>query len=949
MATPEVVEGLRERLCAQHVAAYDRSDAVDELFDVWLETAAAFTKGALDGGAGAVAVATSGVLGALIDDRTGVFAAGSDDFFVRLLTQQFAKIVGLFVEKPKLAAAVQAEGGAPLLLWLSGSAIPALGAAALDPGAPSSHRVEYLKALKATFELERVALDAGRDGLVHSLLDPLLARIAAADEDELVRTAAVELLGVVVQHQSRAALATAAARTLAAAAASRVVFSLCWRLGGLSDAACLASVQQRCRGDVRLPSEVLAALESAVTDGCVDARRDSTAICEILRSCQQTGPGGGGLLPSAEEGIPGHEGASSSSGRAAAAMDLFRALLDRCPDREDYLRCLLEPTVVPIEALELVSARASAIPEPLWIAVILPFVEQLLSGASRGRDGALEQESILLLRECVSAFYQGQLQGVRASVALGQTLFRGLLSAMHAGAEERRPCADCAATVCATHLAHGSLGWLAEMLAGGPAVGGASGWVPAAPAAPDPAVPQPGALYPAPAPEPEPAYAPPAAPPGGTAVAAARWNASVSGAVFLALLGLGDSTTAAASFSGRALLDEAQCAAALSTAAAVPLSHVSLQLFTTLGHGSPLLAQHPQVIATLLAGVERWIGELVGRLAQPQPAQPYEYAGGQPQVVVIDAVDLDLLVGLTEMLRAMIPHLQPPNALLLLDLALKAIALLPAEHAHTDATVYTDEMLEAIIHRITAGGGGGSISSAALAQACMVSGVRTRSALARLLPERLLSDPSPLVRAEALQTLGASPDLEWVGRCAATVVTASIARAQSSSEQSDGASGQTKVDEVLRLLRLDTKEEFEVEQLQLAIAAAPCLAAVAQLADETGRQAAERLAAFSRLSTLSDALRQPHPAIAAAEARVPAQHQSIYAAPEGGGGGGGGYELQQLQPSAPRGDDKQEQGLAAPSLNPVPQAQPAVLMASPAVRCAATRPCKRGGAALAPL
>ena len=33
---------------------------------------------------------------------------------------------------------------------------------------------------------------------------------------------------------------------------------------------------------------------------------------------------------------------------------------------------------------------------------------------------------------------------------------------------------------------------------------------------------------------------------------------------------------------------------------------------------------------------------------------------------------------------------------------------------------------------------------------------------------------------------------------------------------------------MLRLLRLDTKEEFEVEQLQLAIAAAPCLAAVAQ-------------------------------------------------------------------------------------------------------------------------
>ena len=138
--------------------------------------------------------------------------------------------------------------------------------------------------------------------------------------------------------------------------------------------------------------------------------------------------------------------------------------------------------------------------------------------------------------------------------------------------------------------------------------------------------------------------------------------------------------------------------------------------------------------------------------------------------------------------------------------------------------------------------------------------------------------------------MGASPDLEWVGRCAATVVTASIARGQSSSEHRDGASGsgQTKVDEVLRLLRLDTKEEFEVEQLQLAIAAAPCLAAVAQLTDETGRQAAERLAGFVRLSALSDALRQPHPAIAAAEARVPAQHQSIYAAPQGGGAAAGG-------------------------------------------------------------
>ena len=133
-------------------------------------------------------------------------------------------------------------------------------------------------------------------------------------------------------------------------------------------------------------------------------------------------------------------------------------------------------------------------------------------------------------------------------------------------------------------------------------------------------------------------------------MAAARSNASISGAVILALLGLGDGATAAASFSGRDLLDEAQCAAALSTAAAVPLAHTTLQLFTTLGHGSPLLAQHPQVIATLLAGVERWIGELVGRLAQPQPAQ-YMYAGGLPQVVVIDAIDLDLLVGLTEMLR----------------------------------------------------------------------------------------------------------------------------------------------------------------------------------------------------------------------------------------------------------------------------------------------------------
>ena len=866
---------LSARLTDRALAPYDRGDAAEELFDVWLGVAAEFTQGRLE--AEAAASFTADLLGRYLDERTGGFGADTDDYFVRLLMQQFAKILDLFVEKPKLAAAVQDARGAGLLLnWLGGSACPALCAAAFGSAAPPSHRIEYMRALTAVFAVEGVALAAGREGLSHDPLEQLLACVVSLDEDQLARAAATELLLATLRHPRRAARSSHAARTLASTATTHAAMSLVWQLGGLGDAEALPTLQRRCSADAGVAVEVLGSLCDAVGDlsgsSGVDAARDAGPICAILRAAGSR-PG-----PSAEEGVPRLDrvgsGRSTAAAAAAAAavtpMDLFRAILGRCPDNSEYLQCLLEPELVPVEAIELLSAQGAAIPEALWTGVILPFAAQLLHRAHRARSPAGSradpaanqvQETALLVRDCAMVFYPlGQSAARGLSPDLGLALFRCLLSAIHAGYTQTERFAECAAQVCAMHLSQGSTRWLVEMLSSDDAADLTKA---------DP-------------------------------IEVAQWGAANSGAVALALLGLesGDGTGTSGS---HVTLDDTQMAAVLSTFAGVPISHKTLYLFTTLGRDYRLLAHHSAAIGTLLSNLERWVGELVGRLsastAPPSYAKVGQMSGGGgggsdgtaaavATPVVIAAVDLDLLGCVIEMLRVLVPHLHPSNALLLFDLALKVLALLPAEHSGTDATGYTDTMLEAVIRCIASGGGVARISAAAFSQACTVSGVRTRSLLAQLLPEHMLSDPAPMVRAEALRTLGTSASSDWVQRCGHTVLSASIARAGGSGSASDAdrgdGRGSNRVDEVLRLLHLDVKEaEFEVEQLQLAIAAAPCLAEVAQVAGELGRQAAERLAAFSRLSQFSDPMREPHPAIAAAEERVPEVHQSIYATQDG--------------------------------------------------------------------
>ena len=506
-----------------------------------------------------------------------------------------------------------------------------------------------------------------------------------------------------------------------------------------------------------------------------------------------------------------------------------------------------------------------------------------------GATGAVRQETALLIRDCAMAFYPPGRRDWHGtgSPQLGEALFKCLLSAMSAGYTQAERFAECAAQVCAMHLSRGSTRWLVEMLGKDESADRETAEL--AGEVEDP-------------------------------VELARWGATVSGAVALALLGLdsGDGT-GVASGAAPVQLDEPQTALALSAFAGVPVSHKTLHLFTVLGRDHRVLALHSDAVGVLLVSVSGWIGGLVTRLSAPPPSYVQAertFGGGVSPVaaapVVIAAVDLDLLSCVIEMLRVVVPHLHPANALLLFDLALKVLALLqPADRS--EASGYTDVMLESVIRCIAGGGGVACISAAALGQACMISGVRTRSLLAQLLPEHMLSDPAPMVRTEALRTLGALPSVEWVARCGHTVLTASIARAVGSSDSDSdaggGGGGGHRVDEVLRLLHLDVREaEFEVDQLQLAIAAAPCLAEVAQVPGQLGRQAAERLAAFSRLSQMSDSMREPHPAIAAAEQRVPEVHQSIYASQDDGirvgatggsdaagdGGGEGGLELKEM-------------------------------------------------------
>jgi hypothetical protein len=417
-----------------------------------------------------------------------------------------------------------------------------------------------------------------------------------------------------------------------------------------------------------------------------------------------------------------------------------------------------------------------------------------------------------------------------------------------------------------------------------------------------------------------------------------QWEATGSGAVALALLGLenGDGTGASDT---QIAIDETQKATVLTTFARLPLSYKTVYLFTIMARDHRLLAQHSAAIDTLLTAVERWVDELVARLCASSAPPAYDRVGQMPvgggcdgmaaaSPVVILAVDLDMLGSIMEMLRVLVPHLHPTNALRLFDLALKVLALLPEEHAGCDANGYTDAMLEAVVGCIARGGGVARISSAALAQACTVSGERTRSLLAQLLPEHMLSDPSPMVRAEALRTLGCSTSSDWVQRCGHTVLSACIAQPRSEDGTADaGGGGRNRVDELLRVLHLDAKGgDFEVEQLQLAIAGAPCLAEVAQLSTELGQQAAYRLAAFSRLSQYSDPMRQPHAAIAAAEQRIPAAHQSIYATQDGiriGATAAGGTSVD--------GGDATSEGLELTELGSTTQphqAPPPIVMAS---------------------
>lgn len=859
------------------------------------------------------------MLALYIDERTGVFGAQTDDYFVRLLMQQFAKILGLFVEKPKLAAAVQDAGGAPLLRWLGSSACPALGTAAFGSASPHSHRIEFMRALTMVLAVEGVALSAGREGLVGYTypLEELVACIVSLDEDQLVCATATELLLGTLRHPSRAPRSVHAARLIAASATTRNAFAMVCQLGGLGDPEALSALQTRCTAHARVAAEVLGALCDAIGDlgggSGIDPRRDCEAICTILRVAGSR-PG-----PSAEEGVPCAQSVESAGAvrfeAAVTAMDLFRAVLGRCPDKPEYLRCLLEPDTVSVETIELLSTHGASIPPQLWSEIVLPFVAQELNRACRARwhqsvagsttggptlNAVYVQEITLLVRDCSMMFYPlGQSAARGSSPGLGVLLFRCLLSAMHAGFNQTERFAECAAQVCAIHLGQGASQWLVDMLS-----------------SKDEA-------------------------PVGVALTSQdqhevnTWGLTAAAAVTLALLGLdgGDGTGASGT---QVTIDQTQIAAVLSACVEAPISHKTLHLFTILGRDYRVLAPHADAIGALLSNIERWISDLVVRLSAS--AAPPSYAlvgqlGGDSNgaiassPVVIAALDLDMLRCVMETLRVLVPHLQPTNALLLFDLALKVLALLPTE----EVTGYTDAMLEAVIRCIAQGGGVARISAAALSQACTVSGVQTRGLLAQLLPEHMLSDPSPLVRAEALRTLGLSASPERVQLCGHIVLSASIARADGS--DSDNAGGSNRVDEVLRLLHLDVKEaEFEVEQLQLAIAAAPCLAEVAQLPGELGRQAAQRLAAFSRLSRFSDPMREPHPTIAEAEQRIPGAHQSIYSTedrnrlgvarpPPADEMGPAGVELTEMQPAAATAATVSADVVFATAVEPVAGAQ----------------------------
>jgi hypothetical protein len=159
------------------------------------------------------------------------------------MMENFRKIVGIFVTKPKFHALALMPDASPLIGWLAEIVIPMLQAGALRSGVPKPNRIEFLRALRGLLELSTSLHESNKElfpvppfsidlpGILPSATNPTL--------DQVHRTAALEVVDAYGRGKH-----TEVTRALAQNAQDVLALEPMWANGAIKDPKCVEVVRK---------------------------------------------------------------------------------------------------------------------------------------------------------------------------------------------------------------------------------------------------------------------------------------------------------------------------------------------------------------------------------------------------------------------------------------------------------------------------------------------------------------------------------------------------------------------------------------------------------------------------------------------------------------------------------------------------------------------------------
>lgn len=756
---------------------YDRGEAGPDLFDAWYKVAACYARGSLPGGGDAALTATKEAWRVLVGgapagaggSRSGGAAAAwksgvTEEYVITSLGAPLRKTLVIFATKPKFTALL--TGTAPALSRGAGPAaakeLGELVLAAVQPLALAPHmgvekRMEALRVLRDLASLGcGLAQQAPHVYPTQPFAIPVagLVMIAAQPSaDMMLRDAARDVLAA--YGSAGGAAASAVALAMAERAHDASALQPLWPMGALSNPAVVDILVRRCSaaagsgGSASFPVEVLNSLFTAVMDkrssagsdlrgrGSSFSRRWSGGITAPERSpgaSESKGAGGAGsggeggaemFGPSEEAGLcrvleacdaaarnvhKDREAHDRTGERADEFLDVLKALLEDKPDSVRLLELALKrPTTDSVAA---VASLAEVLPPSSWESTVVPFVRRQLAEMGEAVSGdILEQEIVNLLRDGLRVFYLNTGRSPPAS--LGQLLFRATLEAMAHGYSETERFPTLAATVVHAHVGAGAAQWLSYAL--------------------------------------------------DDTICRRRAMVRSVTEMFMQLLGLESSSFGVEEAAATSKHSEVAVRAVL-TALSETRTQTSnaVWLLLCVNYGE-FVAQHPDSVGQLLLAIQTdlhaaiaamsagtaWLGDELEVVATTVPAED-DIAESKAQEQARQ--QLDGLVSVAEVLRALALRVSPAHAPVLLDLTLKTMALLPLSRW---SSLYSDESLALVAGKIASAD---DVPRAVAEEAIREGGPLTRAALAALLPHDLLLDRSPEVRVSALNALAGMPE-----------------------------------------------------------------------------------------------------------------------------------------------------------------------------------------------